>query len=123
MPLPDELEQLNALHERGALTDEEFALAKKRLLEGAPGARESTSASRPECASTLSRLHRSLTDRWLGGVCGGLGELTGIPGWSWRILFVLAAFLHGLGLLMYILLWIFVPVQASASKPAEVARE
>src|SRR5207253_240215 len=36
MPLPDELEQLNALHERGALTDEEFALAKKRLLEGAP---------------------------------------------------------------------------------------
>ena len=36
MPLPDELEKLNALHERGALTDEEFALAKKRLLEGAP---------------------------------------------------------------------------------------
>ena len=31
MPLPDELEQLNALHERGALTDDEFALAKKRL--------------------------------------------------------------------------------------------
>jgi hypothetical protein len=28
MALPDELEQLNALRERGALTDEEFALAK-----------------------------------------------------------------------------------------------
>ena len=113
MPLPDELEQLNALHERGALTDEEFALAKKRLLEGAPGAGASTTTPRPEPASTLGRLHRSLAGRWLGGVCGGLGELTGIPAWSWRILFVLTALLHGLGLLMYVLLWIFVPVQAA----------
>jgi phage shock protein PspC (stress-responsive transcriptional regulator) len=123
MPLADELEQLNALHERGALTDEEFALAKKRLLEGAPEARASTSSMPPRAASTLGRLHRSLTDRWFGGVCGGLGELTGIPGWSWRILFVLTAFLHGLGLLMYVLLWIFVPVQSSAPKPVEVPRD
>jgi phage shock protein C len=112
---------LHALHERGALTAEEFALAKKRLLEGTPNA--TTSAPRPEAPSTLSRLHRSLTDRWIGGVCGGLGEQTGIPGWSWRILFVLTAFLHGVGVLMYILLWIFVPVQSAVVKPVEVARE
>jgi phage shock protein C len=56
-------------------------------------------------------------------VCGGFGELTGIPAWSWRILFVLTTFLHGLGALTYILLWIFVPVQAAALKPVEVARE
>ena len=108
MALPDELEQLKALHVSGALTDAEFALAKKRLLEMP--------------ASMLNRLHRSLVDRWFGGVCGGLGELTGIPAWSWRILFVLTAFLHGLGLLMYILLWIFVPAQV-APKPVVVARE
>ena len=119
MSLPDELEQLNALHERGVLTAEEFALAKKRLLEGAPDATKSASATRAE-PSTLSRLHRSLMDRWFGGVCGGLGELTGIPAWSWRILFVLTAFLHGLGLLMYILLWIFVPVQEGVVKPVVV---
>jgi phage shock protein C len=123
MPLPDELEQLTALHERGALTDEEFALAKKRLLEGSPDPVKSTGRSRAESTSTLSRLHRSLADRWIGGVCGGLGELTGIPAWSWRILFVLATFLHGLGLLMYILLWIFVPVQAVAPRVVEAARE
>lgn len=123
MPLPDELEQLNALHERGALTDEEFALAKKRLLEAAPDAVKSTAKTLPETASALSRLHRSPTERWFGGVCGGLDELTGIPAWSWRILFVLTAFLHGLGLLMYILLWIFVPVQAVVPKPVVVARE
>lgn len=123
MPLPDELEQLNALHERGALTDEEFALAKKRLLEGVADATKSTGSMRPESSSTLGRLHRSLSNRWFGGVCGGLGELSGIPAWSWRILFVLTAFLHGLGLLMYVLLWIFVPVEASAPKPVEIAKE
>ena len=120
MSLPDELEQLRALHERGALTDEEFSLAKKHLLEGAPAAAGWTWGACPESASTLSRLRRSRSDRWLGGVCGGLAELTGIPTWSWRILFVLTAFLHGLGLLMYVLLWIFVPVDASVLKPVIV---
>src|SRR5205814_150094 len=103
MPLPDELEQLNALHERGALTDEEFVLAKKRLLESTAEARQSSSAGPPQPVSTLSRLRRSINDRWIGGVCGGLGELTGVPPWSWRILFVLTALLHGLGLLVYVL--------------------
>ena len=123
MPLPEDLEKLNALHERGALTDEEFALAKKRLLEGTPDAREACTAKPPASESTLSRLRRSINDRWIGGVCGGLAELTGIPTWSWRILFVLTALLHGLGLLMYILLWIFVPVQVVAPQPATAPRE
>jgi phage shock protein PspC (stress-responsive transcriptional regulator) len=123
MALPDELEQLNALHERGALTDEEFALAKKRLLEATPQDVHSAEKTRCEPQSTLSRLHRSPTDRWFGGVCGGLDELTGIPAWSWRILFVLTAFLHGLGLLMYILLWIFVPLRAAEPKPVVATRE
>ena len=101
MPLPDDLERLNVLHERGALTDEEFAIAKKRLLEGAPEGAGWSADPQREPASTLSRLYRSPTNRWFGGVCSGLGELTGIPAWSWRILFVLTAFLHGLGLLMH----------------------
>ena len=123
MPLPDELERLNSLHERGVLTHEEFALAKKRLLEGTPESAGSNASPQREPAATLSRLYRSPTNRWFGGVCGGLGELTGIPAWSWRILFVLTALLHGLGLLMYILLWIFVPIQALVPKPIVTAKE
>jgi len=123
MLLPDELEKLNALHERGALTDEEFALAKKRILEGAPDEGQRASARPPEPKSALDRLHRSIDDRWIGGVCGGLGELSGIPSWSWRILFVLTALLHGLGLVMYVLLWIFVPKQVAAPVAAAVVRE
>jgi len=123
MPLPDELEKLNTLHERGALTDEEFALAKKRLLEGAPDDGQRASGRPPEPESALKRLRRSHDDRWIGGVCGGLGELSGIPSWSWRILFVLTAFLQGLGLLMYLLLWIFVPKQVCVPQPVAVPGE
>lgn len=123
MSLPDELERLKALHERGALTDEEFTLAKKRLLEGGPDAVHATASPRAASPSALSRLHRSLTERWIGGVCGGMGEHTGIPAWSWRILFVLATFLHGLGILMYLLLWIFVPVESRVPAPVAVAKE
>ena len=123
MPLPDELEKLNALHERGALNDEEFALAKKRLLEGAPEEAQRTTSGPSESKSALNRFQRSNDDRWIGGVCGGLGELSGIPSWSWRILFVLTAFLHGLGLLMYLLLWIFVPKQVGVPQPVAVPKE
>ena len=124
MSLPDELEKLNALRERGVLTDEEFALAKKRLLEPAPDYGQRASAQSTASRSGLNRrLHRSVDDRWIGGVSGGLGEWSGIPSWSWRILFVLTAFLHGLGVLMYVLLWIFVPREVVAAQPVAVPRE
>jgi phage shock protein PspC (stress-responsive transcriptional regulator) len=42
-------------------------------------------------------------------VCGGLGRSTGIESWVWRLLFALMLFVGGTGLLIYILLWLFVP--------------
>ena len=41
--------------------------------------------------------------------------MTSIPSWSWRILFILTALLHGLGVVVYVLLWIFVPRQTVAT--------
>ncbi len=108
MNLSDELQKLQTLREQGALNDEEFTAAKKRVLEAA-GACERSNASRAQ--SVLHQLRRSKADRWIGGVCGGLAAMTNIPAWSWRLLFVLAILLHGLGLLMYALLWIFVPLE------------
>jgi phage shock protein PspC (stress-responsive transcriptional regulator) len=118
MPLPDDLQKLYDLREKGALSEDEFAAAKKRLLD-ADDIR--TQCEKP--ASALNQLRRSLTDRWLGGVCGGLGAMTGIPAWSWRILFVLTAFLHGLGVVMYVLLWIFVPVETVVRQPVTPSKE
>ena len=57
----------------------------------------------------LQRLAKSRNDRWIGGVCGGLGAHTSIPSWVWRVLFCLLFFCLGTGLLIYILLWIFMP--------------
>ena len=124
MNLADDLQKLHTLREQGALTDEEFTMAKKRLLEGAPE-EPPPNVERPSGpATTLKQFRRSLTDRWIGGVCGGLEELTDVPSWSWRILFVLTALLHGLGVVIYLLLWIFVPAQTpTAPQPVTPARE
>ncbi len=57
----------------------------------------------------LQSLTKSKTDKWIGGVCGGLGEHTPIPSWCWRLLFIILFFCFGTGLLFYILLWILLP--------------
>jgi phage shock protein PspC (stress-responsive transcriptional regulator) len=59
----------------------------------------------------LQNLTKSKKDRWIGGVCGGLGKHTPVPAWTWRLLFILFFFIWGTGLIFYILLWIFVPDQ------------
>ena len=123
MNLADDLQKLHSLREQGALTDEEFTLAKKRLLDGVAEDPKPKPERPSEPASTLNQLRRSATDRWIGGVCGGLDETTGIPSWSWRILFVLTALLHGVGVIMYVLLWIFVPLRANAPQPVTPLRE
>lgn len=110
MTISDELQKLHTLREQGALNEEEFIAAKKRVLEGS-GACAKSGVSRPP--SALHQLTRSTSDRWIGGVCGGLAAMTNIPIWSWRLLFVLALLLHGLGLVMYLLLWVFVPLEST----------
>ena len=54
-------------------------------------------------------LRRSRSDRVIAGVCGGLGRLTGVEGWIWRMLFVLGLVFGGFTIFVYVVLWIFVP--------------
>ena len=125
MNLADELQTLRILRDEGALTDDEHTAAHKRVLECAASPfkpRAEAPIPPPQPASSLNQFRRSLTDRWIGGVAGGLGAITGIPSWTWRILFLLTTFLHGLGLVMYILLWIFVPVESEAPRPVAPMR-
>lgn len=111
----EQLEKLQQLHQQGALTNEEYTAAKARVIRDlGPGpvpAAQAARAAIEQSQSAMQQLKRSLTDRWLGGVAGGLSQATNIPTWAWRILFILTAFLHGLGILMYVLLWIFVPLE------------
>jgi phage shock protein C len=57
----------------------------------------------------LYKLTKSQQDKWIGGVCGGFGEHTSIPAWCWRLLFSVMFLFFGFGLILYILLWIFIP--------------
>ena len=101
-----ELARLADLHASGALSDAEFARAKARVLNGAAAA-----SARSPVADGIRALHRSRTDRWLGGVCGGIGRITDIPGWIWRLLFVGLVLCAGTGVVVYVLMWIFMPLE------------
>jgi phage shock protein PspC (stress-responsive transcriptional regulator) len=57
----------------------------------------------------VRRLHLSDTDRKIGGVCGGLGEWLELDPVFFRIAFVLLAFVCGLGILAYLVLWLLMP--------------
>jgi len=107
MSLAEELHKLDELRTRGVLSEPEFQRAKERLLDGpappplgqAPG------------VTALNAFRRSVTDKWIGGVCGGLAKLTGIESWAWRLILTVLFFFGGAGGLLYILLWIFVPAE------------
>lgn len=65
------------------------------------------------------RLRRNKIDGILGGVCAGLGDWLGIDHGPMRIFFVLAVIFTGLPVLIYFLMWIFIP----ADKRAPYRRE
>jgi phage shock protein PspC (stress-responsive transcriptional regulator) len=53
---------------------------------------------------------RKVKDRgWLGGVCAGIGYWLGIPTWLVRVVWAFLGLVYGLGVLLYVLLWIFMP--------------
>jgi len=102
MSLSEELGQLGALHERGILSNEEFARAKARVLGAAPD------VTAPALLA-INALRRSRDDRWLGGVCGGIARVTGVDSWIWRLVFALLALCAGTGVLVYLLMWVLIP--------------
>lgn len=81
------------------------------------------------------KLYRSTRDKWLGGVCGGIAEHYNMDPVLVRLLWIVVTiFSVGLGIIAYILFWIFVkkypdyyslPTRTSAvhyhyhSKPAQ----
>ena len=105
MKLADDLERVAALHRSGALTDEEYERAKAKLLRDDASIRV---GARP----ALDKLRRSIDDRWIGGVCGGIGAATSTEAWIWRLLFCLGLFAGGVSGLLYLLMWLLVPSAA-----------
>ena len=80
MSLANDLENLEQLRNRGALSETEYSQAKARLLQ-------QPETPRPNASSS------------------------GLDTWLWRLLFVLMVVLGGTGLLLYVLMWILVPLE------------
>jgi phage shock protein C len=103
MLISDEMSKLADLHQGGTLTDAEFAQAKARLLNSGVG------TSNAPMLLGVNALRRSRGDRWIAGVCGGLAKATKMDSWLWRLLLVLLTLFGGVGLIAYVLMWVFVP--------------
>ncbi len=66
------------------------------------------------------RLYRSRTNSVIAGVCGGLGEFLGIDPTLIRLLWIIAGFLGGSGLLAYIVLAIVIPEESPEHAQSKV---
>lgn len=57
-------------------------------------------------------LHRSSTNRMIGGVCGGIAEWLGWDPTLVRLLYVLVSVLSAAfpGILVYVILWLVMPL-------------
>lgn len=56
------------------------------------------------------RLERSRTNRVIAGVCGGLGDYLDIDATFVRVAMVVLAFIGGIGILVYIVLLVLMPL-------------
>lgn len=56
------------------------------------------------------QLMRSATDRYIGGVCGGIAQTYGLDPALVRLIALLLLLLPGPGVLVYIVMWIIMPL-------------
>lgn len=73
-----------------------------------------------DSAAGSRRVVRSVSDRWIAGVAGGIAEHFGIPSWVVRILFLLAALVGGMGIVAYALMWLLLPLDPDGGSSTDV---
>jgi phage shock protein C len=77
------------------------------------GARQVVAEETPDMASVTGgpkRLMRSSTDKKLGGVCAGLAQYFDMDTTLVRVLWLLVVLFGGTGILLYVILWIALPL-------------
>jgi phage shock protein PspC (stress-responsive transcriptional regulator) len=67
------------------------------------------------------RLTRSIKDKKIAGVCGGLADYLDMDATLVRLVWVMLAIFAGWGLLGYLIAWIVLPVQPQPSMTTAVA--
>ncbi|CAL2074690.1 phage shock protein C [Tenacibaculum sp. 190524A05c] len=73
--------------------------------------------------SSNKKLFRDREDKFLGGVASGLAHYTNIDTIWVRLFFILAAVTTGIGLLIYIVLWVLLPEAKTTSEKLQMEGE
>lgn len=73
--------------------------------------------------SNVKKMYRNPESKVLGGVAGGIAAFFGVDVILMRILFVLAAFFGGFGIIIYIILWISIPEAKTITEKMEMQGE
>jgi len=63
------------------------------------------------------QLFRSKKNRKIAGICGGLGEFFDVDPIFFRVILLVSALFGGLGLVIYIVLWILMPEEKTEHHP------
>ena len=69
------------------------------------------------------KLFRNPDNRFLGGICGGLGSYFNINPLIIRIIFIISIFFYGAGVFVYICVWILLPEAKTAGNKLEMQGE
>jgi phage shock protein C len=69
------------------------------------------------------QLTRSETDRAIAGVAGGIAQRFGVNATLVRLAWVVSVFFGGLGVLVYLILWIALPKGTPQSPVVRIAEE
>ncbi len=65
------------------------------------------------------KLYRNPADQMIAGVCSGLAEYLTLDVTVIRLIFVLLALMGGNGLLIYLILWLVMPVKPISTHPRD----
>jgi phage shock protein PspC (stress-responsive transcriptional regulator) len=69
------------------------------------------------------RMYRDPDHRIIGGVCAGMGAYWNIEPWIVRIIFFILAMMGGLGILVYLILYIVLPEAKTTAQKIEMKGE
>jgi phage shock protein C len=71
----------------------------------------------------MQTLTRSKADRVIAGVAGGIAERLGVNSALVRLAWVLSVFFGGLGVVVYLILWVLLPEGSAQTPASRIAEE
>ena len=81
---------------------------------------EGTSAREKFSTPGYHRMYRDPDRRIIGGVCAGMGAYWSIDPWIVRVIFLILTMMGGLGILIYLILYIVLPEAKTTSQKIEM---